>query len=158
MSEQTDAPATDAPETPDVTEPKPAETVEFWREKAREQEKRAKANAAAAKQLEAIEEASKTEAQKAADSLAAAQRDAEEARAEALRYRIASKFQIGDEDAALFLTGTDEETLTTQAKRLSDREAERKKTGNRVPKEGNPSQPGTDEMREFTRKLFNRGE
>jgi hypothetical protein len=44
------------------------------------------------------------------------------ARAEALRLRVASKFGIGDEDADLFLTGSDEETLTKQAERLAARE------------------------------------
>lgn len=116
----------------------------------------AKANAEAAKRLAEIEEANKTEAQKSADALAAAQRDAEAARAEALRYKVASKFQIGDEDADLFLTGTDEETLTKQAERLTERAEERKKNGNQVPREGtNPPAGGQDsDMREFARGLF----
>ena len=110
----------------------------------------------AAKRLAEIEEANKTEAQKSADALAAAQRDAEAARAEALRYKVASKFQIGDEDADLFLTGTDEETLTKQAERLTERAEERKKNGNQVPREGtNPPAGGQDsDMREFARGLF----
>lgn len=116
----------------------------------------AKANAEAAKRLAEIEEANKTEAQKSADALAAAQRDAEAARAEALRYKVASKFQVNDEDADLFLTGTDEETLTRQAQRLTGLNEERKKNGNTVPREGtNPTQP-TDDVREFARALFNR--
>jgi len=116
----------------------------------------AKANAEAAKRLAEIEEANKTEAQKSADALAAAQRDAQNARTEALRYKVASKFQVNDEDADLFLTGTDEETLTKQAERLTERAEERKKNGNTVPREGtNPTQP-TDDVREFARALFNR--
>jgi len=116
----------------------------------------AKANAEAAAELAKIEEANKTEAQKSADALAAAQRDAQNAKAEALRFRIASKFQVNDEDADLFLTGTDEETLTKQAERLTERAEERKKNGNQVPREGtNPPAGGQDsDMREFARGLF----
>jgi hypothetical protein len=43
---------------------KPTETVEFWKAKAREQEKRAKENDRAAKKLLEIEEAQKTELQR----------------------------------------------------------------------------------------------
>ena len=46
MSEQSNAPETGVEQTSTteqaVTEPKPTETVEFWKAKAREQEKRAK--------------------------------------------------------------------------------------------------------------------
>lgn len=166
MSEQTAAPGTDAEGTDDAAsteetpaaEPKPTETVDFWKSKAREQEKRAKANADAATRLAAIEEANKTEAQKSADQLAAAQRDAEQARAEALRFKIAAKFQVSDEDADLFLTGTDEETLTRQAQRLTDREAERKKGGNHVAREGkNPSAAKANDERATVRELFGNG-
>lgn len=61
---------TTAPETDDTTEEdteqpkKPTETVEFWKAKAREQEKRAKENDRAAKRLQEIEESQKTELQK----------------------------------------------------------------------------------------------
>ena len=59
----------------------------------------------------------------------------------------------------LFLTGADEATLTAQAKRLADREADRKKRGNVAPKEGgsaDSASTGDTGMREFTRSLFNR--
>lgn len=155
------------PETPDPAEgeqqPQEGEPKTFdeayvkkLRDEAAKHRTEAKANAVAAKRLAEIEEAQKTESQKQAEALAAAQRDAETARAEALRFRIASKFQVSDEDADLFLTGTDEETLTKQAERLTERAEERKKNGNQVPREGtNPTQP-TDDVREFARALFNR--
>lgn len=117
-------------------EPKPTETVDFWKQKAREQEKRAKENATAAKRLAEIEEAQKSEAEKMADRIAQLEGEAEQARRDALRFKVASKYGIGDEDADLFLTGVDEETLTRQAERLAAREDERKKQGNRVPDEG----------------------
>lgn len=155
MAETTsEAPATDAQE-PSADQQKPTETVDFWKQKAREQEKRAKENASAAQRLAEYEEANKTEAQKTADRLAAAEKVAADARQEALRLRIATRFQIGDEDADLFLTGSDEDTLTKQAERLAGRAQERKKHGNHVPREGAATPPpGDDPLREFTRSVF----
>lgn len=76
------------------------------------------------------------------------------AEARALRAEIANAHGISAEDRDLFLTGTDEETLTAQAKRLSERESSRKKQGNRVPHEGrNPSAPPSEE-RAAVRSLF----
>jgi membrane protein involved in colicin uptake len=157
MTEPTpDAPATDADGT-DTPQPKPTETVDYWKQRSRENEKQAKANAEAARRLAEIEEANKSEAQKAADRLAAAEKEAADARSEAMRLRIASKFGIGDEDADLFLTGTDEATLTRQAERLAGREAERKKNGNHVPREGNNTSTAPSDLREFREALFNGG-
>lgn len=107
---------------------------------------------------------------KAGDALTLEQRVAEmEARtataeAEALRARVAGEFGISTKkgpkgepsDADLFLTGTDEATLTTQAERLAGREAERKKQGNFAPKEGSAPSTPEDPLRDFTKKLFNK--
>lgn len=159
MTEPTpDVTATDATGTETTDQqPKPSETVDYWKQKSRENEKQAKANADAARRLAEIEESQKTEAQKTADRLAAAEKDAADARAEALRLRIASKFGIGDEDADLFLSGTDEATLTRQAERLAGRETERKKSGNHVPREGSTPPASSNEMSEFRESLFNAG-
>jgi hypothetical protein len=80
-------------------------------------------------------------------------------RAESMRLRIATEHGITDaDDISLFLTGTDEETLTKQAKRLADREADRKKNGNHVPREGNPTPTGEGAVeRQFARNLFAEG-
>lgn len=80
------------------------------------------------------------------------------AEAARLRSDIATKHGISAEDRDLFLTGADEAALTAQAKRLADREADRKKQGNVAPKEGATSTSGTtdDDMREATRALFGR--
>ena len=126
MSEQQTAEATetDAEATAEqqaTDEPKPTETVEFWKSKAREQEKRAKANAAAADELAQIREASKTEAEKAADRLRELEQERDTAVREALRFKVATKYGISDEDADLFLNGSDEESLTKQAERLAAR-------------------------------------
>lgn len=156
MTEPTPAqPATGDPQEPtEPTQPKPTETVDYWKQRSRENETKAKANADAAKRLAEIEESQKTEAQKTADRLAAAEKDAANARSEALRLRIASRFQIGDEDADLFLTGDDEATLTKQAERLTARETERKKQGNHVAREGSTPAPGEGGDREAVRAIF----
>ncbi len=90
------------------------------------------------------------------DRLAEMEQRTAAAEAKALRSDIAARHGISAEDRDLFLTGTDEETLTAQAKRLSDREADRKKVGNHVPNEGNTPTPQGDEVRAFTRNLFAR--
>lgn len=112
---------------------------------------------AKAAKFDEAEEATKSEIQKANDGRSAAERERDEARAEALRLRVATKHGISDEDADLFLTGTDEETLTKQAERLSARSQDRKKQGNRVPGEGtNPKATESDE-RTAVRDLFGAG-
>jgi hypothetical protein len=111
---------------------------------------------AKAAKFDELDQANKSEIERAQERVAAAEKAAEVAQSEALRLRIAAKHQISDaEDIALFLTGTDEETLTKQAERLAQRTSDRKKQGNHVPREGiPPREPVEDEMREFTRNLF----
>lgn len=126
MSEEQQAPETDAPDQPQEGsqgEPEAfdADYVAKLRKEAAKYRTEAKANAEAAKKLAEIEEANKTEQEKQAERLAELEREAQQARAEALRFKIASKFGVSDEDADLFLTGTDEETLTRQAERLAAR-------------------------------------
>lgn len=76
---------------------------------------------------------------------------------EALKRRVQAAHGISDEDADLFLTGTDEAALTAQAKRLAAREADRKKAGNRAPLQGRtPTQGAEDPLRDFARGLFGR--
>ena len=59
-----------------------------------------------------------------------------EAEARALRSDIAARHGITAEDRDLFLTGSDEATLEAQAKRLAERDADRKSKGNVARKEG----------------------
>lgn len=110
---------------------------------------------AKASKFDELDAANKSEIEKANEKAAAAEKAAEKATADALRLRVALKHGISDEDADLFLTGTDEETLTKQAERLTDRVVDRKKQGNHVPREGTtPRSPHEDEMRQLTRNLF----
>jgi ubiquitin len=103
-----------------------------------------------AAKLDQIEQANLSELEKANGRITTAEKDRDTAKAESLRLRIAVTHGISLEDADLFLTGTDEETLTAQAKRLADRtaemanaETERKKKHPNVPKEGTSTQTGT---------------
>jgi hypothetical protein len=96
------------------------------------------------------------EAATAEERIAALEKEIQATHREALRRRVQAAHGISDEDADLFLTGTDEETLTAQAKRLAARESERKQNGNVVPREGNNPSAPDDEMRSFTRNLFAR--
>ena len=122
-AQNTDATPEATAQTPaDPTTPAaPVEEID-WKAKAREWERRAKDNKTAADELAAIRESQKSEAEKAADALKTAQAEAEAARASLLRYQVAAQHGITDaDDIALFLTGSDEETLTKQATRLAER-------------------------------------
>lgn len=109
---------------------------------------------AAKSQLDALSEASKSDLERATETATKAATERDTARAEAMRLRIAVEHGISIEDADLFLTGTDEESLRAQAKRLSDREADRKKNGNRVLSEGTSTRPTETEDAAFARSLF----
>lgn len=90
--------------------------------------------------------------------IASLEQRAQKAERAALVKSVQVQFDVSDEDAALFLTGTDEATLTKQAQRLAARVDEQKKTGPRVPKQGTQTQTkatGDDVMREAVRNLFN---
>jgi hypothetical protein len=132
--------ATETAEQPDAT-PKPTETVEFWKQKAREQEKKAKENAAARLELDELRKSQLSAEEKLAAELGEAAQRATRAEAEALRWRIAAKHGISDEDAELFLTGSDEETLARQAERFKELAVKPSK-GTHVPGVGNqPTSP-----------------
>ena len=78
---------------------------------AREWERRAKANKAAADELAAL---------KAKESDAdGGDEGPSDAEIQASRYRVALEHQLSREDADLFLTATDEESMTAQAERLA---------------------------------------
>jgi len=136
MTEKAGASETETSTTTKPTDETSEKPEIDWKSHARDWEKKAKANADAASRLEALEESQKSETQKLADAKTAAETDATNARADALRWRIAAKHGLTDEDAEMFLNGTDEATLTKQAERLTERAAQNKSTGNVVPSEG----------------------
>lgn len=88
----------------------------------RERAKAAEQQAAEFKRrLDEIEAANLSDLERAQKQAQEAQEVASKATAEALRFRVAAKHGITDEDADLFLTGTDAETLERQAARLVER-------------------------------------
>lgn len=114
-----------------------------------------------ADKLDQIEAANQTEAEKSAKRIADLEAEMSSVRRDSLRLKIAGEHGITDaDDIDLFLTGTDEQTLTKQAKRLAERVSDnRRQSANRVPREGttpSPSDASSDE-RETTRALFGSG-
>jgi len=86
------------------------------REARKAAEKSAAEYAAKLKELETANLSDLEKAQAAAKEYEAA---AAKATAEALRWRVAAKHGISDEDAEAFLTGADEASITRQAERLA---------------------------------------
>jgi len=77
-----------------------------------------KAHAELAAKLKAIEDRDLSELDKAKRDAQEALAAADNARRDALRFRIAASTGISDEDAEIFLTGPDEESIKRQAERL----------------------------------------
>ena len=130
------------------SEPSPTETVEFWKQKAREQEKRAKDNSAAAKRLGELEDAQKSESEKFADRIAKAEAEASTVPAKvatALKDHLVTLHGFDAEDAELFLTAVEPELLLKQVTRLLG-QSDKRQRKNHVPREGeNPSAASSDE-------------
>lgn len=99
-----------------------------WKALSRQNEDKAKANAAAAKRLADIEEAQKTEAQKLADAKAAAEKAAADAHAELARYKVSAETGVPAE----LLHGSTEDELRAYAERLQTF-AGQTKPANRTP-------------------------
>lgn len=89
-----------------------------WKAEARKWEQRAKANYSAVEKLQALEDEKKSELEKAQDKAAQALQEAENAKREAARFRIAATHKISDEYFDL-LTGSTEDELTAQAEKIS---------------------------------------
>lgn len=163
MSEQTaEATATETKATTEQeTEVKPTETVDFWKQKAREQEKRAKENANAAKRLAEIEDAQKSESEKAADRIAKAEAEVAGIPAkvsEALREHLVALHEIEQDDADLFLTANDPELLLKQVTRLLGQSDKRKKQNNVSPREGTTRATTVDARRAWLRENVTGGD
>ena len=90
------------------------------------------------------------------ERIAEMEQQTERAVATALRSDIAAEFGISKEDRDLFLLASDEDTLRAQAKRLADRDVERKQNAKAVPKEGAVTDPSDSGDKEFVRQLFGR--
>lgn len=101
-----------------------------------EQKKAIRDLKARAARLDEIEEAQKSEAEKAADRLAKAEQRAIEAEAKALRREIALEHSLTRDDAELLDNLTDEAAMRRLAERLAAANEDKRKNGNHVPNEG----------------------
>ena len=120
-------------------------------EHARKWEKRAKENKAAADRAADLERESQT----AEERIAALEKRYQDAEAARLRADVASRYSIPAEDRDLFLTGTDEDTLVAQARRLAERDMRSQNTsGNYVPREGTNPRLADNPDLEVVRGLF----
>lgn len=123
-------------------EPQGEPALEDAGKKALTAERRARAAAEKATKelqarLDAIEAEKLSKEEKATRDAAEAQAAAAKAAAEAQKWRVAAKFGIGEEDADLYLTAADEETLTRQAERFQQLvEAAKPGKGNVIPAAG----------------------
>jgi len=70
-------------------------------------------------QLDQMKQAQMSDLEKAQAQARSFEEAAASAKSEALRWRVAAKHGISDEDAETFLTGNDEASLTRQAERLA---------------------------------------
>lgn len=72
----------------------------------------------------------------------------------ALKSGIQARYKVSDEDAVLFLTGSDKATLEKQAEALSKRATN---YSPRVGQHSNSEDDGKGDLRDFTRTLFGNG-
>jgi len=134
---------------------KPTETVEFWKSKAREQEKRAKDNATAAKKLSDLEESQKTELQKAIER-------AESAEGAISALQAAEQIRNAKDEVskrtgvpADVLRGSDLDEIEAHAASLKALLPEPRKAG-QVPAEGRTVSTGTgDPAQQFAELIRN---
>lgn len=91
----------------------------------------------AAERLREIEDQQKSDLEKANEKIAELEAKDAKSQVEALRWRIAAKHGISDEDAEVFLTGSDEDSITKQAERLVALQGEKQEADKHKP---DPSQ------------------
>ena len=118
---------TTTPTEPEAPEQRDADTEPLGdagkKALAAEREARKAAEKAAAeyeKRLKEIEAAQMSDLEKAQAAAKEAQEAAAKATTEALRWKVAAEFAIAAEDAEVFLTGTDEDSIRKQAQRLAE--------------------------------------
>lgn len=147
-------PATDAP----AREP---EVETDWKAEARKWEQRAKDNLAratehesAAKRLAELEDAQKSEVEKANDRAAKAEQALAAAQSQALRAEVAASKGVPLE----LIHGTSRDELEAAADALIAFRGEQKPAAPFVAREGNNPQPAASDARESIRALFGRGQ
>lgn len=93
--------------------------AEKWKGLSRKHESQAKANADAAKRLAEIEDANKSELQKATDKVTVAEKRAADAEAKATRYEVAAELGIQAKHLK-YLAGSTREEIEESAKGILD--------------------------------------
>ena len=128
---------TPKPQPPARASEKPADEGPDWKAEARKWEQRAKENSTAAARLAELEDAQKSETQRAQDAQAAAEKRLAEAEARVTRRDVALEHSLSREDAALLDDLTDEDAMRRLAVRLAA--AAEAQAGPRTPRP-NPAQ------------------
>lgn len=114
---------------------------------------------AKAARLDELEEASKSEVEKATERITKAEAEVAQVPAkvaDALRTYLVDLHSIDEDKAALFLTGSEPDLLLRQVKALVGEGVDRKKHGNFAPREGSQTTQTTDKKRDFLRGLVDR--
>lgn len=138
-----ETPTPAAPEAPVIEAPEPADLGDGGKkalQAERDARKQAERSAAALQaQIDALNAEKLTDLEKAQAVAKAASEEAAAARQEALRYRLAAKHGISDEDAGLFLTASTEDAMQQQAERFAARIVQDRAPRNPAP---DPTQGG----------------
>lgn len=153
------APEAPAPTTPAPEDAKPAQAKPEidWKAEARKHEQRAKDNAAAAAELAALKESQKTESQKLADRVAAAEQERDAARLEALRVKVGAAKKL-PADVVDLLKGETEEELAAHADRLAEHFKQAVRPSGSVdqgPRGAAPAASPSQEFADFINKQMN---
>lgn len=139
----------ETPEPEGGKEPDLAVDVAKWKAMARKHEQQAKTNAAAAKKLAELEDANKSEIEKASEAAKTAQERADAAEAKALRYEVALDKGV-PKKLMKFLTGSTAEDIEASADELLEAlgpDTGGKNTGEETSSGGRPKEklrPGAD--------------
>jgi len=124
-----------------------------WKAEARKWESRAKDNATAAQRLAEIEESNKTEAEKTAERLAAAEKRANELEAAVTRAEVAAAKGV----PASLLSGSTKEELEASADALIQFRGDKGSSGLHVPAEGKSPSVEVSDEKKFVNDLFGSG-
>jgi hypothetical protein len=109
---------------------------------------------AKAAQLDKIEEANKTEAQKTADRITQLEAEIQATQLSAKRFQIVAEFALSETQAATLAHIPTEQGMREVAAGYRDAAANKARTNNVVPREGQTSQPKENELAEFAKQLF----
>lgn len=135
-----------AQETPDTGTPEQVtDEVAKWKALARKHEQQAKTNADAAKRLAEIEDANKSEIEKAAQRAAEAEERAKAAELKAMRLQVAAEKGLTPRQASRLQGATLEELQADADEFLADLPNPKPTAGDKRPKEATERVTGDDE-------------